>query len=826
MDAYRPDKHKWRLLRATVLVYLFLCFLFAMPVEALRSRTNWAERVNLSEKIVRGEVISVKSYWNSERTRIYTTATILVDEHIKGNGSREVTITVPGGTVGEDTHWVSDTPHFDVGDYAIVLIERSGHVTGGPDGVRLIQRPVSGANRFQSLSEDRFLSWTKAYVNGRTRISFEESPEENPAVPLEQNISSSAAISGVNPPTISAGTDSILTVSGNGFGSSRGTDDYPTIAFRYRGNNYMFDNSKIISWSDTQIQAEVFTGSIGGNSYSPGSWNDTVAFINGSGDMESSYSLSVPFGYGQAKWSSPSVPYYINTTGAPSGSEVALRAAANTWNGAGANFSFDYGGSTSRGRGQDGQNVLSFTDLGSDTIIAQTTTYSNRGIITESDIQFNTGFVWSTDTPTPNDKMDLQSIAVHELGHWLRLLDLYGANDAARVMYGFSSNGKMKRNLTSGDQAGIQWIYPAGSNCSYSIFPTNQSFTASGGTDTVNVTTNSNCSWTATSNVSWLTITSGSSGSGSGTVYYSVPSSTDISSRSGTMTIAGQTFNVSQSGTVTSRFLFDFDGDGRTDIAVWTPSDGYWNIINSSDASFTYTQYGAPTDILVAGDYDGDGKTDIAVWRPEIGLWFIINSSDGSYSFALLGAPDDIPVPRDYDGDGKTDVAVWRPSNGLWTIVRSSDGSTAYTTYGAPNDIPIPGDYDGDGKTDIAVWRPGIGLWFIINSSNGSYSFALLGGPSDILVPGDYDGDGKTDAAAWTPSNGLWSIIRSSDKATTYTTYGAPTDIPVPGDYDEDGKTDIAIWRPSNGFWYIKNSSDGSNTFIQLGGPSDIPISQ
>ena len=539
MNAHRPDHKEWRVLEVIVLVYVFLCFLLAMPAEAIRLHTNWAERVDLSEKIVRGEVVSIKSYWNSERTRIYTDVTILVDEHIKGAGSLETTITVPGGTVGADTQWVSDTPHFDVGDYAVMLLESSGHVTGGPDGVYPIQKPIGGINQLQSLTEDPFLVWIKSYVNGQTRISFEE--ETSPMMLLEQTLSY-ATISGVSPSTVSAGTGSVLTVSGNGFGASRGTGNYPTIGFRYKNSDYMFDNSKIISWSDTQIQVEVFTNVIGNYPYSPGSWSNTVAFMNGPGMMDSSYSLTVPFGYGRAKWATPSVSYYINSTDGLSGSETALQAAANTWNGAGANFSFDYAGTTKSGWGQDGKNVLSFDNLGSSSIIAQSTSYIVNDTVVESDIQFNTGFTWSTDTPTPAGKMDLQSIAVHELGHWLRLLDLYGANDTTKIMYGFGSYGAMKRDLTSDDQSGIQWIYPSGDNCSYSIFPTSQSFTDSGGTGSVSVTTQDDCSWTAVTNTSWIMITSNSSGTGSGTVNYSVASNTSTSPRSGTMTIAGRTF--------------------------------------------------------------------------------------------------------------------------------------------------------------------------------------------------------------------------------------------------------------------------------------------
>jgi len=84
--------------------------------------------------------------------------------------------------------------------------------------------------------------------------------------------------------------------------------------------------------------------------------------------------------------------------------------------------------------------------------------------------------------------------------------------------------------------------------CTFSISPTQASYTRTGGTGSVAVTAAAGCNWSAVSNApTWLTITSGSSGSGNGTVVYSVgPYGGPPKKRTGTLSIAGLTFTVSQ----------------------------------------------------------------------------------------------------------------------------------------------------------------------------------------------------------------------------------------------------------------------------------------
>jgi hypothetical protein len=56
------------------------------------------------------------------------------------------------------------------------------------------------------------------------------------------------------------------------------------------------------------------------------------------------------------------------------------------------------------------------------------------------------------------------------------------------------------------------------------------------------------CAWTATSSDPWIAVTAGASGTGTGTVSYNVEANTASSDRTGTITIAGQTFTITQSG--------------------------------------------------------------------------------------------------------------------------------------------------------------------------------------------------------------------------------------------------------------------------------------
>ena len=92
----------------------------------------------------------------------------------------------------------------------------------------------------------------------------------------------------------------------------------------------------------------------------------------------------------------------------------------------------------------------------------------------------------------------------------------------------------------------------SGATCTYTLSADTQSVDAAASTGTVDVTTASTCAWTATSTVTWLTITSECIRFGQRHSDFSVAANPTTTSRSGTLTIGGKTFTVTQDAAVTS----------------------------------------------------------------------------------------------------------------------------------------------------------------------------------------------------------------------------------------------------------------------------------
>jgi len=263
----------------------------------------------------------------------------------------------------------------------------------------------------------------------------------------------------------------------------------------------------------------------------------------------------------------------------------------------------------------------------------------------------------------------------------------------------------------------------------------------------------------------------------------------------------------------------DYDGDSKSDIAMYDETTGNWTVLFSSQNFESGAQpiLGSIGWRPAPGDYDGDGKTDIAVMS-KTGTWWMLLSGSAYQpvvtNFGVTGAgpvTDTGPVPADYDGDGMTDLAYYKKSSGEWGILFSDSGQAVTATWGGPDFIPAPADFDGDDKADPCKYNEATGEWYILLSSSGYQEVSTIwGGAGYQAVPADFDNDGRADPCVYNKTTGEWQIMLSNyGYAPIAFTWGNTDYKPVPGDYDGDGRVDPMVYADSIPRWAIMLSGSG-----------------
>lgn len=383
------------------------------------------------------------------RETVETAVVLLPVVTLKGRVGDELALTVPGGETPLLGVWVSDSPRFLPGRRVLVFLDGQGRVVAGPRGHMVVEAGlVDTAGQPWGLVRDRVLA-----AQGRLQGPVLEGP-----VAASADAASVAAaapvITSIAPGSASAGTGTRVTIRGTGFGSAMGSG---RVDFFYRRDSrtgvVSTVRAPILSWSDSSVVVEVPVGTVAGYPASAGS--GPVSVTNGAGATSPGHDFEVTFSYGGIRWPTDRVGYRVSAPG--SALEAMADAAASTWSAASAFTLVDEG--TASGPAP-GRNDIYWANLSAGYLGQAYISYDpvpgQPGRIRECDLALNTDFPWGTGA---GDTYDVQSVTLHEVGHWLNLRDLYGVGDSSEVMYGVGTRGAQKRILHAHDIAGIRYIY-------------------------------------------------------------------------------------------------------------------------------------------------------------------------------------------------------------------------------------------------------------------------------------------------------------------------------------------------------------------------------
>ncbi|MDV2481379.1 PKD domain-containing protein [Methanoculleus sp. Wushi-C6] len=459
--------------------------MLAFPAAALMVDLSPSYLAEHSDAIATGTITSVESRWDEAGTGIETVVSFSVGETLAGGLPEDPVLVLPGGTVDRITLWVEDVPVFFPGETVGLFLKERPDGSYLPVGLSQGVVPLadgSGAKDRAAglLTAEEFGGRVDAALQGDAGISW------TTATSVPAPVGTAAISSGaVAPTSASAGTGTELTITGTGFGAKASRESNADVAFFFTsisGTSYWIyatgyipvenwqsiNPNDIVSWTDSKIVCRVPTGTAWrGQTYRGSAGSGPVYVLHDNGATTSGpYSLTVPFGWSKSRWqgTAPVVPFYVNPP-AVSGALTAAQNAAATWTAVqGSDFSFQYAGTTtSTDRIYNYKNEILWGDIATDGVLAQASTWSSAGQVVECDIKFNTRYSWSTNPGT--GQFDIETVCLHELGHWVQLLDLYGnvqgyPSDTAKVMYGRVGAGQIKRTLTDADAAGACWIYP------------------------------------------------------------------------------------------------------------------------------------------------------------------------------------------------------------------------------------------------------------------------------------------------------------------------------------------------------------------------------